>query len=80
MDELKYLDSVFLTNLLPPLYYNDPERLFCSVTSSMVTMQLTLLSTMKSNVREGRQAFYHGLSFKKHNAKVSGTELGLESM
>ena len=79
-----YTDSVFSTNLLPPLYYKDltgsQGSQGCTVTSSTATIQLTLPTTMKSNLKDVSQEYYYRLPSTNRNAKIAGTELDLESI
>ena len=72
-----YIDSEFSTNSLPPLYKRSSRIFCCTVTSSNATIQLTLHSAIKSNMKESRQEYYYRQLSTKHNAKNSGTELEL---
>ena len=76
-----YIDSVFSTNSIPPLYKRSSRIFCCTKSSSTATIQLTLHSALKSrHMKEDRQEYYYRQPSTKHNTKISGTELELESI
>ena len=76
---INYIDSVFSMNVLPQLSYKILKDVLLYSNITTATMQLTLPSTMISNVKEDRQEYYCRLPSTKQNAKISATGLDLES-